>query len=257
MSEEIVIAETYRGRSDLPTEQAPAEGNAMMTMLATAVQKGMPLETIQALRAMQKEYEADEARKAFMVDMAMFKKNIPPIYKDKENKQYNSRYASIGNLSTTLSEALAKFGFSVDWDYAQSEKTLTVTAILTHRLGHEKRVTASGPIDTSGAKNPLQQLKSTRTYLKIDTLEAVCGVASTDANRDDDGNASGFKMGDVMDESKLCDFLAAIETASNKAEVGKVYLIAIQEASHLKDQEAMDRLNAKKDAALAKLSEKK
>ena len=257
MSDEIVIADTYRTRPELPTVHVPAEGNTMMAMLATAVQKGMPLETIQALRAMQKEYEADEARKAFMVDMAEFKKNIPPIYKDKENKQYNSRYASIGNLSTTLSEALAKFGFSVDWDYAQSEKTLTVTAILTHRLGHEKRVTASGPIDTSGAKNPLQQLKSTRTYLKIDTLEAVCGVASTDANRDDDGNASGFKMGDVMDEGELTDYLSAIEASPTQKDVMPVYLAALEKAVSIGDKDAGGKITAAKEKWISNQKGKK
>jgi len=255
MSDEIVIADTYRTRPELPTVHVPAEGNTMMAMLANAVNKGMSVETIRELRAIQKEYEADQARKAFMVAMSEFKANPPKVVKDMENKQFNSRYATIEAWLPVIEE-LGKHGISSSYEYSITpDKRERVTCILTHTLGHSERASAEGLPDTSGKKNPLQEMKSTRTYLRIETLAAVTGLTASGTN--DDGNGAGFRMGDVMDESKLCDFLAAIETASNKAEVGKVYLIAIQEASHLKDQEAMDRLNAKKDAALAKLSEKK
>jgi hypothetical protein len=60
-----------------------------------------------------------------------------------------------------------------------------------------------------------------------------------------------------MDEGVLCDYLAAIEAADSKKAVATVYLRAIEAASSLADQEAMNRLNTGKDAALAKLSEKK
>jgi len=114
----------------------------------------------------------------------------------------------------------------------------------------------SGPPDDSGKKNPLQQIKSTVTYLKISTLEAACGLASTDASADDDGN--GYSSdGDKMDEGQLCDYIAAIDSADTKAAIVKAYLPALETASSLKDQDAMDRLNAAKDARLAALAEKK
>jgi hypothetical protein len=49
----------------------------------------------------------------------------------------------------------------------------------------------NAPADTSGAKNVIQQIKSTITYLKAVTFESICGLASTDATVDDDGNSAG------------------------------------------------------------------
>ena len=60
---------------------------------------------------------------------------------------------------------------------------------MAHELGHSEFVDADGPLDTSGSKNPLQQYKSTRTYLKKESYTAITGIASGDS--DDDGNKSG------------------------------------------------------------------
>ena len=48
----------------------------------------------------------------------------------------------------------------------------------------------SAPPDTSGSKNLIQQLKSTKTYLEIATFESVTGIAAIDKG-DDDGNSAG------------------------------------------------------------------
>lgn len=56
---------------------------------------------------------------------------------------------------------------------------------------------------------------------------------------------------EVMDEEKLGGYLTAISESKLSGEVGKHYLAAIQEASALKDQSAMDRLNAAKSERMA------
>jgi hypothetical protein len=52
----------------------------------------------------------------------------------------------------------------------------------------------SSPPDTSGAKNPLQQIKSAITYLEGATFQAITGIVASD--EDDDGN--GFKPKDPV-----------------------------------------------------------
>lgn len=59
-----------------------------------------------------------------------------------------------------------------------------------------------GPIDTSGSKNALQQRRSTRTYLRIDTYEAVTGIA-TDYAEDDDGNGAGPPVDKITEDQVL------------------------------------------------------
>ena len=153
---------------------------------------GLEISEMKEMLALQKEYEANEARKAFHQALSEFKKNPPQIVKDKLNKQYGSNYTSIGNMVNTVNEALGEAGLNARWDFPPTDgNEIICSCILSHRLGHEESVTLSGPVDTSGAKNPLQGRKSARTYLKLETFEAVTGVASIDGNVNDDGNSSG------------------------------------------------------------------
>jgi len=152
---------------------------------------GLEISDMKEMLSLQKEYEANEARKAFHLALAEFKKNPPKIVKDMLNKQYGSNYVSIGNMVNTVNEEAGKHGLNARWDFPKPENNLiTVTCILAHKFGHEESVTLYGEVDKSGAKNVLQGHKSTRTYLKLETFEAVMGVASVDGNVNDDGNSN-------------------------------------------------------------------
>jgi hypothetical protein len=80
---------------------------------------------------------------------------------------------------------MAKHGLSFDWDIHQTAGMITVDCIVTHKLGHSKKVTMSGAPDTSGKKNAIQQAASTITYLQRYTLLAATGMSTKD--EDDDG----------------------------------------------------------------------
>ena len=160
---------------------------------------GLEISEIREMLVLQKDYEANEARKAFHLALSQFKQNPPLIVKDKLNTQYNSNYTSIGNMVNTANEALGEAGLNARWDFPQdSNGQIFCTCILAHKLGHEESVTISAPIDTSGNKNAIQGRKSTRTYLKLETFEAVTGLASVDGNIDDDGKAAGPGNQDII-----------------------------------------------------------
>ena len=162
---------------------------------------GLSVDEMKEMMELQLKYEANEARKAFHLALAKFKENPPKIYKDLKNTQYNdSAYVSLGNMVNGVNEAMGPFGLNARWDYPETndDKTMVVTCILSHALGHEEKVTIPGPVDMSGTKNPLQARKSTRTYLKLETFEAVTGTASILGNRDDDGNAAGAQTAEPV-----------------------------------------------------------
>jgi hypothetical protein len=164
-----------------------------MGMAQMAMSQGKIAE-MKELLAMKREWDAEEARKAFTAAMAAFKKKGLVVGKDKENKQYGSMYTTLGNLVNTASAVMAEFGLTVDWDIDQSSSTIKVTCVLEHEAGHSKRVTMIAEPDKSGAKNPIQQVKSAVTYLRGATFEAVTGIATSESagiNRDDDGNGFG------------------------------------------------------------------
>lgn len=158
-------------------------------MIRLAVQSGADLEKLEKLMVLQERWEANEARKAYQKAVSDFKKNPPRVTKDKQNVQYKSMYTTLGNLVNTVNPELSKHGLSASWEISQNG-IITVTCVLTHQQGHSERTSASAPADTSGSKNAIQQIKSTITYLKAVTFESITGLASTDANLDDDGNGA-------------------------------------------------------------------
>lgn len=154
------------------------------------LQAGGTTDQMREILALQREWEENEARKAYFDAVASFKLDAPTVYKDKDNNQYKSRYTSIGNLVNTVNVALSRHGLTAKWSVDQSAG-IKVTCTLAHRMGFSESASLSGPPDTSGAKNPLQQIKSTVTYLKLATYEAITGIATAEGNEDDDGNGSG------------------------------------------------------------------
>jgi len=163
-----------------------------MSMLQSARSQGASLEQMQQLMEMQFKWEENEARKAYFKAVAEFKLEQINVSKDKKNSQYGSRYTGKGNLVNTVNPILAKYGLSANWNIDQSAG-ITVTCVLSHSQGHSEQVTMSAPPDKSGAKNPIQEIKSTKTYLEIATYESVTGVASFDDPGDNDGNGATAK----------------------------------------------------------------
>jgi hypothetical protein len=156
-----------------------------------AMQKGADIAQIEKFMDLQMKWEADQARKAFVSDMAEFKKDPPRITKDKQVAFNGTSYmhATLGNVTSAIVEGLARNGFSHRWDTEQQGANIVVTCILTHKQGHSERTTLSAAKDDSGKKNSIQQMASTVTYLQRYTLLAATGVATND-QEDDDGAAA-------------------------------------------------------------------
>lgn len=193
----------------------PSSGTAITPtgMLQIAVEQGADLDKLEKLMELQERWEKNEAKKAFNIAVAEFKKNPPVIIKDKDNLQYGSKYASKDSLVNTGNTALSEFGLNARWDIEQDDKNnVTVTCVLTHELGHSESVAMTAPPDASGKKNPIQQIKSTKTYLEIATYESVTGLAASD-HGDDDGNGAGRCGKLVSDEKEIFDALVITRDA--------------------------------------------
>lgn len=163
-----------------------------------ALQAGVPLEQLQGLLAIQKDWEANEARKAFVADMAAFKLNPPEILKDKhvtfETSKGTTSYdhATIGNVCEKIIVAAAAHGFSHRWVPGRLEDgRLSVTTVVTHRLGHFEETVLEGPRDDSGGKNAIQGAISTNTYLSRHGVLMAFGFATKDQPDDDGRGAAG------------------------------------------------------------------
>lgn len=175
-------------------DQLPVStGVTPMQMLEIAVQHGKDLPYLKELMDLEERWRAHQAKRAYTTAMALFKKNMPDVVKDMLNKQYGSDYSSLANLVNTTNRVLGEYGLNARWSPDQTDG-IKVTCILEHADGHREEVSMKGPPDTSGQKNPLQQIKSTMTYLEGATFQAITGVVARSASADDDGNGAGRKQ---------------------------------------------------------------
>jgi len=212
-----------------PINQPASEDSRVLMMIVQKMSEDpdFDIDKVKEMIEIKRGLDADVARKAFNLAVAEFKRNPPVVVRDMLNKQYGSTYASIAAVVNTTNAALAPHGLNASWDVVeQTKEGMRVACILSHSLGHEKRVEIWGPMDASGQKNPLQQVKSTMTYLKIATFEAVTGIASREGNQDDDGNGAGSNLtGDAKqkpDDAIANPLYDKIEISEAVAELQKV-----------------------------------
>ena len=180
----LVLVEGYRPR--VVESQEGDAGSLIAAIARAASDPRTDVDKIQRLFDIREQLLARTAEMQFVDAMAQFKEHCPVVSKDMENKQYKSKYTSIGNLVNTINPALGKYGLSANWEIEQTD-AIKVTCVLSHIGGHKKSASLSAGPDTSGAKNPIQQVKSTITYLSLITFQTVTGIATHGANEDDDG----------------------------------------------------------------------
>lgn len=205
----IDIIEAKPVNADLATVPAtPAD------IVLYAMKNGGSIEQIRDFMQLQREWEADQARKAFVADMAEFKKSPPTIVKDKlvEFSGTSYRHATLGNVTATIVDGLAKHGFSHRWDTEQQAGTIVVTCILTHKMGHSERTVLSCGKDDSGKKNNIQQMASAITYLQRYTLLAATGLATHDQGDDDGQSAEAIAIDKLIADAARAPDLQTLQS---------------------------------------------
>jgi hypothetical protein len=231
----------------------PYQPDTMLTVIERLlVTPDFDVNKLQHLLELREKYEAMEAKKAYVAAKARFASMDITVSKDKTNNQYNSKYTSLGNLVNTVRPYLAMCGLEPRWEIDQSNG-IKITCILTHNMGHSERAVMVVPPDISGAKNPVQQIKSSITYARNLTFESVCGLASTDGvvNKDDDGNGAGAPAG--LSDERYVELMDTIEGSNTLDELKTCYFAANKEAAEVKDQKAQGEFSKAKNKRYTEL----
>lgn len=191
-----------------PAASVPAAVTPL-DMMRLALEQRADVATLRDLMALHREWQADEARKAWVVAMAAFKAEPLSIAKNKAVKFGNTEYShvTLDALVEAVVPLLAKHGLGHRWEVTQDDKAISVTCCIFHVLGHTERVTMRSGPDTSGSKNAIQGIASARTYLARYTLESALGLAAY--NEDDDGRdpPPGGAMISEAEKNELVELL--------------------------------------------------
>lgn len=199
--------------ASLPAVQPPSTLSVVDQILTKAAASGATLEQMERFMAlaerMHEQRLAEEKRQAEKASLAAFARFKALNIVAPKTKQVTQRAKGGGPgptfkqsefhvVANLLQPALASCGFSYRFD-VKFERGVdggapwcTVTCMLMHEAGHVETLTMGGPPDDSGAKNPLQEMQSSATFLMRHSLLAITGTAQ--AGNDNDGRgARGYR----------------------------------------------------------------
>jgi len=179
--------------SDEHTKLANVETHApierMHPMVQSAIAAGPDPQTLRELLAVQREWEKDEARRAYTRAMIALKRDLPTVLQRDKTVDYTSKktgqrtlysHTSLAAAVDNITEPLTAHGFSLSWSAKTERDMVHVTAKLTHTEGHCEEMTISAPPDASGNKSAPQAVASTMTLLQRYAALALLGIATKD-----------------------------------------------------------------------------
>lgn len=153
-----------------------------VNLIELAIEKGSGVEQLEKLMQLQVQWEQKEAAKAFKSAMVDFQAKKPKLVKTE--KAHNGKYNPLPKIQEAIDPVLSSCGLTYRWEQEEVDGKVRITCVVSHILGHSERTHLTAPLDASGAKNIIQQLGSTVSYLKRYTLEGTLGLSS---DKDDDG----------------------------------------------------------------------
>jgi len=184
MKKEIVIA-----KSELPTTQR--NDNSIESFISQAIDKGLPIETIERFLQMRKDFRADQAREAYVMAMAQFQRECPVIAKTKEVKNKEGRvtyrYAPLDSIVIQVKEALGNNNLAYNFRESRSEDGTKLTAICTirHSMGHSEESTFTVEVGAEAYMTDTQKYGARMTFAKryafVNALGILTGDEDTDA----------------------------------------------------------------------------
>jgi hypothetical protein len=164
-------------------------------LIQRAIDKGVPVETMERLLAMRNQLKAEFAKESFNRAMASFQSQCPVIQKTKivKNKDGTIRYqyAPLDAIVAQTKELIKDNGLSYTIDTENKEGFVKAICRITHEAGHSETSGFEVPIDRDAYMNEQQKYASALTFAK---RYAFCnGFGILTGDEDNDSNSLEVK----------------------------------------------------------------
>jgi hypothetical protein len=184
---ETTVVKKSTKYNELPVKSEPA---SPAQLLELAISKDLDVSKLKELMQLQKEWQADQARKSFFAAMNLFQVTVPEIRKAKKvgfetqkgKTEYN--YAPLADIVRQIKDTCRECGLSYRWEIQDSKDEIKITCLITHLDGHSEQTTMTVAPDLTGSKNPIQGRGSAIEYGKRYTLIGALGLSTTDSDVD-------------------------------------------------------------------------
>jgi len=179
------------------------ETQAIMAVIErVAMSPDADIEKLERMLDMQERVLDRNAKQCFTADLAAMQAELPIVAKNGRGHN-NATFAKLEDINEEIRPTLQKYGFAVTFRTRQNEKTVTISAILSHKLGHSEETDLVLPLDTSGSKNAVQAIGSTLSYGK---RYALCALLNISTGDDTDGaiaQAKAQKRKEIINNDRL------------------------------------------------------
>lgn len=171
-----------------PIDVEPAAEVTMFERLAKDAT--VPVEKLEKLIELQERIMRHQAKAAFDTAFSEMQSELPII--DERGQivvggAVRSKYARHEDIQSAIKSILAKYGFSINHHNKRVGDGLLITGVLRHRGGHSEEDEFECPPDTSGSKNDIQALGSTREYGRRYTTIALLNIVTKGVDNDGQG----------------------------------------------------------------------
>ena len=158
------------------------------SLISQAIQKNVPIETMERLLAMRRELKEEWAREEYFKALSIFQQACPSIPKKKEvhdgNGKLRYKYAPLDVIVETIKTSERINGFSHTIQTRQEKDCVTAICTIHHKAGHSESSEFTIPIDPKAYMNAAQKVASALTYAKRYAFNNAFGIMTTDEDND-------------------------------------------------------------------------
>lgn len=236
---------------------APLADRTIHPLIASLRDGSIDPATIREMMNLQREHEANEARKAYTRAMNALKAALPKViakdglvnYQPQGKERVTYRHATLAGVADAITEHLTAHGFSVSWVPARLPNgSVQVTCRLTHCEGHSESCALDAAVDGSGGKNSIQAVGSTVSYLERYTILSLLGLATGDMPTGEEP-AKAETVGEGVDvERNLLAVGAAAKAGIDVKELEREFGRVAEKWTALDRERVRDRLPKAKRA---------
>lgn len=164
-------------------------------LIAQAIEKGLPVETMEKLLAMRRELKEEVAKEQYYISLSQFQKQCPVIKKEskvdftgKTGKRTKYEYAGLDSIVSQVRDLLEANGFSYTVKTKQTEKSVMAICESHHVAGYSDSTFFEIPIDYDAYMNAAQKVASALTYAKRYAFCNAFGIMTGDEDDDCQSN---------------------------------------------------------------------
>lgn len=175
-------------RSEQPPAPSGGDSGLVSVLERLALNPDVPVDKLEKIIELQRGINADMAKAEFDAAFAVMQGELPVITERGEievDGQVRSKYARYEDIIDAVRPVLQRHGFGLRHKNTTRDGKQLIVGILSHKAGHSEADEFECPPDTSGKKNSIQAMGSTRSYGQRYTTVALLNIVTR--GTDDDG----------------------------------------------------------------------